>query len=334
MNKVSDPISTCCMVINNYRKYAPGNIMFIRSLKVDKNALSNATIISHIQNCCGHTSFMAELLSERSDDDFSSVDCRYFLLLALMLDQDFHDNLLFKRLYGCIPILKRMMVKNLDTIWYSSGALGNIFEKASPIDPQVIVDFTICFNDLVCEHATHEKGVNIFKALMAQTVPIICVKIEHLDRLIEIGNDLPECIADVHKNVTSIMKYDKEIIECVSEDTGVELSKISPCLNIRLYDFSPDGYFTNELDNLGTILQLYDNNTESPNLVDTTGLHILQRISRCLDSQTIIEKSEGSVSMEDLEALLSKLSGTQIPIYLENCPILLQHRSFAKSARK
>lgn len=303
----------------------------LRSLKVHKRVLPNTKIISHIKNCCGHAPFMEELLSEFSDS-IESIDSRYFLSRSLILHEAFRTNHSYDRLWGCIPILKRMMESNMDAIWSQYNSVANMFKDISPLDPQLILDFIVCLNDLTCDRSRISTDSKPFKALIRS--PILYLKGEHLDILTEMGNDIPECIADVHRNMNSIIKYDdllQDVIKSLSNVIGIELSKICVCLAINLDRLYPGGEISGAPNNLENMLQIGDGEQGSSEYVDISDLDISTYSE---DYKQMINRSTGYLNMEEFRRLLNSLSGTEIPIYSDGAPIVFQGASSAKSARK
>lgn len=326
----------CCEQISNYRNFYRNlkdtNVHVLRKIKVN-HMLSNTVIISHIRNCSGHADFVDHLLSDSpADDTLDLVDRRYFLFLALILDEDFHNNPLYERLWSCIPILKRMMLPNLKTLWYNIDELDNILQGCSPMKHNLIVDFITCIDELKsCGGTVYGKDLMILKALTGGCSLKIHLTNEDIGRLIEYESDLPDCILDVYYNAVNLMRNKEKVLGYFREKWRLNLSNMSTALRLGIeHKFRP----THCLNNVVLILEFcQDDNPEPTMRIDAEGISYYEDLI-LEDKEQLIQRSKGTLYMEDFRSLLKSLCGTEIPMYLHNRPIFLENRSFAKSARK
>lgn len=338
---------------------------------MNKNVISNTEIISHIRNCCGHADFIdhllldspldfvdglsyspLELIDELSDSPvqdtfaelsdslvqyrFDCVDSRYFLFFALILDRDFHNNPLYKRLWTCIPILKRIMVTKLETIWHDVNITRYILKDCNPIEPRLIIDFITCIDKLKsCGGTVFGKDLMILKALVGCTSLDINLKIEDVGRLIEQGEELPDVIVNIYHNSANIVRHSDEIMGYFRKKFEVKLSKIHLHLRIMMqYLYGGDDSYRSY--NLETAVKIYNDDDQDPIITmgtNSLGLCIYDDLV-IVNKQEMIDRSEGRLSGEGLQQLLEGLCGAGIPMYLHSDPIFIKCRSSAKSARK
>lgn len=320
----------CCKEINGHRNAFERdnhNALFAIPDQID---LTNTQILTHIRDCCGHGYFLDELLSNiQAGFNFDDSDSRFFCILACILDKDIHEEKLYDKVWKCMPLFKALVENGMDSIYNRELGIGKVLSDCGPLDPELIIDLIICANESP-----------FFELLIERSYLTLHLDCEDIGKMVEMQIDIPDCVRKIQGNVPKIMDYEKDIIAIENIHRNSSIASLKPRICLFAREYFVDGYRVNKTDpNLSLMFaaQVLDNGILHTwdELDFASYIDLLLKDRKVFeDRETICHMFDDRMDLDDFRRLMYSLCNTDIPIYLEDWPVILHKASPSKSARK
>jgi len=283
---------------------------------IDQVSNHMETILHHITECCGHTTFFEELaaLLEKDRAQLMSLLCKlhsFVIYLGMILTKDIVDTETYDNLLGCIPVIADGIsweLANSRSTRELTGEKMVIFKGHANLS--MLKDFNRC-----------SANLEYFAKLLPARIQSFEFMVSDLEKLTASGEKLDDAVLDLCAHIRDRVDRMRDYIRTQKHEPENYVPFISVFTSDGISNKSPSGY--------RTYWKYYDYEKKREFLGDANQIQpfVIKRYLRERESKTVFLPSK------ELGRLLDLAYQYGFPIYINGWKISLYCNSRGKSAR-